>query len=120
MRKIKPSYRIKSLVRELETLQEPFKYFTPNTIQISFESIKFPQYGSFRYEGTTLKPELNKDIFISGNMCNYIVMIGQSWRFETFEKNGRSLLYRLIAMNVLPERFTPELPKYQQALIEKL
>ena len=91
MRKLKTSYRVKSLARELEQLKEPFQYFTPNTIQISNEG---------------------KEIFISGHHYNYIVMIGQDWRFETFEKSGRSLLYRLVAMNVLPERFLPVLPKY--------
>ena len=107
-------YRTNSIAHELRNLGKRFDWFTKNSISIPLE----PKNNL----------ERKRTIFITGSLTCYKVRVdiwhyvtgGDFNYYEFIENNGRSLLYRLVALGILDNSYLPSIPPYQQALIEKL
>ena len=107
-------YRTNSIALELRNLGKRFDWFTKNSISIPLE--------------LKSNTERKRSLFITGSLTCYKVRVdvwnyvtgGDFNYYEFIENNGRSLLYRLVALDILDNSYLPSIPPYQQALIEKL
>ena len=107
-------YRTNSIAHELRNVGKRFDWFTKNSISIPLE----PKTNN----------ERKRTLFITGSLTCYKVRVdvwnyvtgGDFNYYEFVENNGRSLLYRLVALGILDSSYLPGISPYQQALIEKL
>lgn len=103
-------YRTLSIAKELRNQGKAFEWFTKNSIVI--------------HVPTENPSQLKKTVFITGSLTCYKVRVdlwqwvnkGDFFYFEVIENNGRSLLFRLVEMDILYVDYLPSVSNYHSKL----
>jgi hypothetical protein len=105
-------YRTLSIAKELRNQGKLFEWFSKNSIVI--------------HVPTECPSQLKKTVYIAGSLTCYKVRVdlwklvnnGDFYQFDIIENSGRSLLFRLVEMDIIPIDYLPQVSNYHSKLNE--